>query len=152
MKTGAPEPAGRPFHVGRSERRSKVVGQILFVVAGAVLLAQGVREIVDFRIRVACRTSPELWTNILRGWDRQSVAGLLKNCRAWQFDYAWSALGDADKHCPGWLSEVGKHVSWNDFEKVLSSADPGDLRSVCEVFAALQGPALKRLRSSPGRE
>jgi hypothetical protein len=86
-------------------------------------------------------SSPELWTNILRGWDRQSVARLLKNCRAWQFDYAWSALGDADKHCPGWLSEVGKHVSWNDFEKVLSSADPGDLWSVCEVFAAL--PKLK---------
>ena len=54
-ENGRPELAGRPSHAGRSDRRPKVMGQILFLAAGAVLLGQGVREIVDFRIHVACR-------------------------------------------------------------------------------------------------
>jgi len=87
------------------------------------------------------RWCPELWADILRGWDRRAAAQLLMRCRAYQFDDAWSALGDADKHCFGWLNEVGKHVSWSDFEKVLNSVDPGDIWSVCKVFAAL--PRLK---------
>jgi energy-coupling factor transporter ATP-binding protein EcfA2 len=87
------------------------------------------------------RSCPELWVDILRAWDRRGAAQFLMSCRAYEFDYAWSALGNADKYCSGWLTEVGEHVFWSDFEKVLNSADPGDVRNVCEVFAAL--PNLK---------
>lgn len=82
-----------------------------------------------------------LWTEILRNWDRESVARLLMGCRADQFDNAWSTFGKARELCPGWLLEVGEHVPWDKFEKILRSAEPGDTRAVGQVFGWL--PVLK---------
>jgi hypothetical protein len=84
---------------------------------------------------------PEVWADILRNWNRSDAARFLMNCRPHQFEDAWFAFGDADKHCSGWLAEVGEHVSWSDFEKVLDSAEPGDVKGVCEVFGTW--PKLK---------
>ncbi len=82
-----------------------------------------------------------LWTEILRNWDRESVARLLMGCRADQFDNAWSTFGKARELCPGWLLEVGGHVPWDKFQKILRSSEPGDTHTVCDVFEWL--PVLK---------
>lgn len=81
------------------------------------------------------------WTKILQNWDRRSVAQLLLNSDPDQFDNAWSTFGKARELCPGWLMEVGNHVLWDSFERVLRAASPGEIRSVCKVFAWL--PVLK---------
>jgi energy-coupling factor transporter ATP-binding protein EcfA2 len=81
------------------------------------------------------------WTKILQNWDRRSVAQLLLDSDPNQFDTAWSTFGKARELCPGWLMEVGNHVPWDRFERVLRAASPGDIRSVCKVFAWL--PVLK---------
>lgn len=67
-----------------------------------------------YSLREVARTleysCPDFWRDILRGWDRARAARLLINCRADQFDSAFSAFGNAEKHCSGWLVEVGEHI------------------------------------------
>jgi hypothetical protein len=92
--------------------------------------------------RTLAHACPAFWAETLRGWVRQSAAQLLMSCRADQFDTAWSTFETARELCPGWLTEVGEHIVWADFQRIITSAEPGDIESVCEVFASL--PVLKK--------
>jgi hypothetical protein len=91
--------------------------------------------------------APELWTRILLSWDRKSVASLLVGLRAEQFDDAWGAFNKAMNLCPGWLAEVGACVPWAELERILMSAEPGDVESVCEVFGWMRAFGTKVKRS-----
>ncbi|HWQ90164.1 MAG TPA: hypothetical protein VN673_00725 [Clostridia bacterium] len=89
---------------------------------------------------------PDAWKRILQGWDRQSVAGLLLHTPLDQFENLWWAIGKARTLCPGWLEEVGRHITWEEFSLRLPTVEAGDWRSLGEafgVFGAL-GHKLKR--------
>lgn len=90
---------------------------------------------------------PDAWTRILQGWDRKSVAALLRETPLDQFDNFWWACGKARSLCPGWLEGVGEYLTWEDFSERLNSVEAGDLRSLFEAFEVFGALGHKLRRS-----
>jgi energy-coupling factor transporter ATP-binding protein EcfA2 len=76
----------------------------------------------------------EAWKGILLEWKREAVARLLLETPPDEFDNISWTFSHTKKLCPGWLEEVGKYISWQDFAQKFARVEPGDLNSLFAIF------------------